>query len=60
MSESIQPEKKERKDVYGPLSEAFLQEMERTLIKGGTNLIYIPVSEVINRMNKVLGVENWS
>jgi hypothetical protein len=34
--------------------------MERTLNKGGANLTYIPVSEVINRMNKVLGVENWS
>jgi hypothetical protein len=60
MNDSTQPEKKERKDVYGPLSEAFPQEMERTLNKGGTNLTYIPVSEVINRMNKVLGVENWS
>ena len=60
MSDSTQLEKKERKDVYGPLSEAFPQEMERTLNKGGTNLTYIPVSEVINRMNKVLGVENWS
>lgn len=60
MNDETQVEKKERKDVYGPLSEAFPQEMERTLNKGGTNLTYIPVSEVINRMNKVLGVENWS
>jgi recombination DNA repair RAD52 pathway protein len=34
--------------------------MERTLNKGGASLTYIPVSEVINRMNKVLGVEAWS
>jgi hypothetical protein len=34
--------------------------MERSLNKGGANLAYIPVSEVINRMNKILGVENWS
>jgi hypothetical protein len=34
--------------------------MERELRKGGTTLTYIPVSEVITRMNKVLGVSNWS
>ena len=34
--------------------------MERTLNIGGTKLIYIPVSEVINRLNKILGVNNWS
>lgn len=53
-------EKTEKKDLYGPLSEPFPQEMERTLNKGGTNLTYIPVSEVINRLNKVLGVDRWS
>lgn len=53
-------EKTEKTDLYGPLSEPFPQEMERTLSKGGTNLTYIPVSEVINRLNKVLGVDNWS
>lgn len=47
-------------DLYQKLSEQFPREMERTLNKGGTNLTYIPVSEVINRMNKILGVENWS
>lgn len=46
--------------LYQKLSEQFPQEMERTLNKGGTSLTYIPVSEVITRMNKVLGVENWS
>ena len=47
-------------NTYQNLSEPFPSEMERRLNKGGANLIYIPVSEVINRMNKVLGVENWS
>ena len=53
-------EKTERREIYSSLSEQFPKEMERNLNKGGTNLTYIPVSEVINRMNKVLGVENWS
>lgn len=47
-------------NTYQALSEAFPAEMERTLSKSGVNLIYIPVSEVINRLNKVLGVDKWS
>ena len=47
-------------DIYKDLSEPFAQEMERKINKGGVNLTYIPVSEVINRLNKVLGVDNWS
>jgi hypothetical protein len=47
-------------DVYQSLSEPFPQEMVKRLNKGGANLTYIPISEVINRMNKVIGVENWS
>lgn len=47
-------------NIYQLLIEPFPQEMERTLNKGGTNLTYIPISEVITRMNKTLGVENWS
>lgn len=47
-------------NLYALLSEPFPQEMERSLNKGGTNLTYIPVSEVINRLNKVLGVDKWS
>lgn len=46
--------------IYQHLSEPFPPEMERSLSKGGTNLVYIPVSEVINRLNKVLGVDKWS
>ena len=48
------------KELYQSLSEPFPMEMERTLNIGGTKLIYIPVSEVINRLNKILGVNNWS
>ena len=47
-------------NLYQQLSESFPQEMERTINKGGTELTYIPVSEVINRLNKVLGVDRWS
>ena len=46
--------------IYANLSEAFPPEMERNISKSGTNLVYIPVSEVITRLNKVLGVERWS
>lgn len=53
-------DKTERKEIYGLLSEQFPREMERTLNKGGVNLTYIPVSEVINRLNKVLGIDKWS
>lgn len=42
------------------LSEQFPGEVERQLKKGGTSLTYIPVSEVINRLNKVLGFDGWS
>lgn len=41
-------------------SEPFPKEVERTLKKGGANLIYIPVSEVITRLNKVVGPDNWT
>jgi len=47
-------------NLYQQLAENFSQEMERTVNKGGTALTYIPVSEVINRLNKVLGVDMWS
>ncbi|MBM4224073.1 MAG: hypothetical protein FJ167_04615, partial [Gammaproteobacteria bacterium] len=47
-------------NLYTALAENFPQEMERTVTKGGTALTYIPVSEVINRLNKVLGVDRWS
>ena len=47
-------------NVLNELSEPFPAEVERTMTKGGTQLTYIPVSEVITRLNNVLGVENWS
>tara|TARA_B100000902_G_scaffold154129_3_gene150631 strand:- start:15574 stop:16221 length:648 start_codon:yes stop_codon:yes gene_type:complete len=47
-------------NVLDALSEPFPQEVERQLKKGGTSLTYIPVSEVITRLNKVLGVDMWS
>lgn len=47
-------------NIYTQLTEAFPQEMERTVTKSGTSLKYIPVSEVINRLNKVLGVDKWT
>lgn len=47
-------------EIYASLSEPFPREMERQLKKGGTSLTYIPVSEVITRLNKTLGVDGWS
>jgi len=47
-------------DIYNRLSEPFPQEMEKSINKGGVNLTYIPISEVINRLNKVFGVDKWS
>ena len=46
--------------LFEGLYEPFPQEMERTLVKGGTALTYIPVSEVITRLNRVFGVCGWS
>lgn len=46
--------------IYQQLSDPFPQEMQRILNKSGVNLVYIPVSEVINRLNKILGVDKWS
>jgi hypothetical protein len=47
-------------NLYEMLSEPFPEEMEKTLRKGGASLTYIPVSEVITRLNKVFGVDGWS
>lgn len=46
--------------MQSDLSEQFPAEVERQLKKSGTYLTYIPVSEVINRLNKVLGFDGWS
>lgn len=47
-------------ETQNSLSEQFPKEVERQLKKSGTYLTYIPVSEVINRLNKVLGFDGWS
>lgn len=41
------------------LAEEFQPEAHKTMNKGGTNLTYIPVSEVVSRLNDVLGVTGW-
>lgn len=47
-------------NIIQQLAEPFPREMEKILKKGGASLTYIPVSEVITRLNKVLGVDKWS
>ena len=47
-------------EVLKKLSEPFPKEVERTLKKGGTSLTYIPISEVVSRLNNVLGLDGWS
>ena len=47
-------------NIYERLSEPFPQEMERTVQKSGTRLVYLPVSEIINRMNRIFGPTGWS
>lgn len=47
-------------EIFAQLSEPFPREVERQLKKGGASLTYIPVSEVITRLNKVIGIEHWS
>ena len=49
-----------RNEIQASLNEAFPKEVERQLKKGGTSLTYIPVSEVISRLNKVLGFDGWA
>lgn len=46
-------------ELSDALSAPFPKEVERHLDKGGTSLTYIPVSEVIARLNEVLGVFGW-
>lgn len=42
------------------LAAEFPPETLKTLPKGGTKLTYVPVAEVVARLNDVLGVGNWS
>lgn len=52
--------KKRLAQMQAELNEQFPKEVERQLKKSGTYLTYIPVSEVINRLNKVFGFDSWS
>ena len=47
-------------DIYKQLAAEFPAEMIKQVTKSGTRLDYVPVSEVIARMNRVIGVGNWS
>lgn len=47
-------------NLYDRLSEPFPVEMERTVRKSGTELVYLPVSEIINRMNRIFTPTGWS
>lgn len=47
-------------ELLTELSKPFPREVERQLDKGGTTLTYIPVSEVIARLNDVFGPLGWS
>jgi hypothetical protein len=55
-----QRRKEELHRLLVDLSEPFPPEVERELRKGGTSLTYIPVSEVITRLNRCFGVTGWS
>ena len=46
-------------DVREELSKPFGPRQIRQLKKGGTSLDYVPIAEVIARLNAVLGTENW-
>jgi recombination DNA repair RAD52 pathway protein len=47
-------------ELQSGFNEHFPREVEKQLKKGGASLTYIPVSEVITRLNKVLGFDGWS
>lgn len=57
---AIQESQERITKMHQELSDHFPKEVERQLKKSGTYLTYIPVSEVINRLNKVLGFDGWS
>lgn len=58
--EAEKREKERLAKLLADLNEPFPPEMERELSKGGTTLTYIPVSEVIARLNRCFGVNGWS
>jgi hypothetical protein len=46
--------------IMDDLYAQFPQEMEKVRVVAGVELVYLPVSEVINRLNRVFGVDGWS
>lgn len=44
---------------YDALKKEFPQSTIKQVNKGGTSLDYVPIAEVINRLNVVLGVDAW-
>ena len=47
-------------ETMNALYAQFPAEMEKTMVVSGTELRFVPVSEVINRLNRVLGIDSWS
>lgn len=47
------------RNLYNELSAPFAHEVIRTVRKSGTELSYIPISEIITRMNRVFGPTGW-
>lgn len=58
--ERAEEQMKFRAKALKDLSEPFHPSVERQLKKSGATLTYIPVSEVITRLNQVFGVDGWS
>lgn len=56
----LEEQAKRRNALQSQLNEPFPPDVERELKKGGAYLTYIPVSEVITRLNRVLGFDGWS
>jgi len=46
-------------NIYQQLSEPFPPEMEKTLVTSGILMTYIPIKELIPRLNTVLRVDTW-
>ena len=47
-------------EIMHALYAQFPAEMEKTMVVSGVELRFVPVSEVINRLNRVLGIDSWS
>jgi hypothetical protein len=51
--------KEKTMSIKEQLAQPFSKSVEKTLRKGNTNLTYIPVSEIITRLNEVFDVGFW-